>query len=296
MGVDSAYYALITSPQADNDTAAVIGYDTPVAIDGTIKIGLKNNNSEETLFADNGPYATAQAFSGVEVEIEIAEASLAQIAVFTGATYSGGQLLQSGDDLPPYLALMFRALKADGSYRYVALLKGRLTPVDDTLETKSDKVKFQTVTLKGTFIMRQFVETSGGAAGKSLYKKSSDDGTDWFTVANLVGASISALTVTPTPADGASSVSKATPGIKWTFNNKITSAYVNAGNFSVTEADGTAVAGTLALSSDQREVAFTPTSALDATTTYIMLASSNVKDIYGQQKASNTISDFTTGS
>lgn len=292
MGVDSVYYALVTE-----DSESTISYETPVAIDGTVKIGLKPSLNEETLFADNGPYATAQAFGGVEIEVEIAEATLAQIAVLTGAGYSGGVLTQSGSDVAPYLALMFRALKSDGNYRYVAFLKGKLTPSDESLETKSDKVKFQTIKLKGNFINRQYVEVAGGSSGKALYKKSSDDGTSWFTAANLTGASISALTCTPTPTAGASGVSKTAPGIKWTFNNKITSAYVNAGDFQVFRADtGAAIAGTLALSSSQLEVSFTPTSSLNGSTLHLMVASNNVKDIYGQQVGANTSSTFTTAS
>lgn len=291
MGVESCYYALLTS-----DTAAAIAYSAPVAIPGAVSISAKTNSSDEILYADDGPYATASSFGGIDVEVEIAEATLDLVAALTGASYSaGGTMYQSDEDSAPYLALMFRALKADGTYRYFALLKGKLTPVSDKFETKGDKAKFQTVTFSGSFITRQFVETAGGASGKSLYKLVSDDSSVavWMTAANLTGASISALTCTPVPADSGSGI-VVSSNMTWTYNNAIDPDFATNDYFTVTKADGTVVAGEVSIDATNKIVTFNPDSNLGSSTVYIAIASNAVKDVYGQQVGSNTVANWTT--
>ena len=56
----------------------------------------------------------------------------------------------------PYLAIGWRFLKANGKYRYVWLLKGKLSQEEEEGETKKDKPNFQTTKLKGSFIERDF--------------------------------------------------------------------------------------------------------------------------------------------
>ena len=288
VGVDSCHYALLTT-----DLTGSIAYETPVAIPGLVSISAKANNSEETLYADNGPYATNSAFGGIDLEIEIAETTLELYATLTGATYSGGQLYQSSADTAPYIALMFRALKSDGNYRYFALLKGKLTPADEDFATKTEKTTYQTVKFSGTFINRTYVEVTGDIAGKTLYKKVSDTGTNWFTAANLTGASIDALTCTPVPADGAGSI-EVTANLTWTYNNAIDDAYASGDYFSVSKADGAAVAGAVSIDATCKVVTFNPTESLAGSTVYIATASNAVKDVYGQKVGANTVTNFTT--
>jgi hypothetical protein len=64
----------------------------------------------------------------------------------------------------------------------------------------------------------------------------------------------------------------------------------------VTKNDGTAVAGALSLDATKKIVTFDPSSNLDASSTYIAIATIGVHDIYGQSMAANSVINFATES
>ncbi|MFC5773690.1 MULTISPECIES: phage tail tube protein [Ectobacillus] len=100
-------------------------------------------------------------------------------------------------------------------------------------------------------------------------------------------------TVTTNPIDGATGFAVGS-NIVWTFSEAIQSSLVTDANFFVTKADGTPVAGTLALSAGNTVVTFDPTANLTAATDYIAVATRNVKDVAGNALAANSITNFRT--
>jgi hypothetical protein len=102
-----------------------------------------------------------------------------------------------------------------------------------------------------------------------------------------------APTVTISPVDGATGVN-VTANIVWTFSEAIKSGLITYGNFLLTKADGTAVAGVLTYNAGQTEITFNPTSSLDGASVYIAIASKNIEDVNGNALASNSVVNFTT--
>jgi len=147
IGVDQLHYALCH----DGDVET---WDTPVALKGVISANVNPNSSQETLFADDGPYETGTTTGNIEVEINKAQLTIQERAVLLGHAYdaSTGTLKSKASDVPPYVAIGFRTLKSNGSYRYVWLYKGKFTDPEDQNETKGDGINFQTDTINGQFL------------------------------------------------------------------------------------------------------------------------------------------------
>lgn len=145
IGVDKLHYSICT----DGDTET---WAAPVALKGVINVNINPNTSQETLFADDGPYESSATLGQVEVEIGKAQLTLEERGILLGHTYANGVLTSKSSDVAPYVAIGFRTLKSNGDYRYVWLYKGRFQDLEDSNETKGDSVNFQTDTLNGQFL------------------------------------------------------------------------------------------------------------------------------------------------
>lgn len=152
IGVDHTVYALLTDDPIDGGSAT---YAAPVRIPGTIAANINPNSSNETLFADNGPYETASTIGKIELGLNVADLDLDTQAALLGHTVTeDGVLIRKAGDTPPWLAVGFRSLKSNGSYRYTWLAKGKFSAPEQNNETKGDSIAFQTPTINGSFVKR----------------------------------------------------------------------------------------------------------------------------------------------
>jgi phi13 family phage major tail protein len=201
IGCDNAVGALIYEA---TDGTPTFGPITPLP--GLIKLTINPNTSAETLFADDGPGETASTTGKIEVEIEKANLSTLEKAfIFGHAIDINGSLVYGASDVPPWLAIGFRTMKGNGTYRYVWLYKGKFIDGEDTNETKGDSINFQTETIKGNFVR---LDKSYTVAGKQVkpYKLEIDEEhpganvnviTQWFSQVILPGVAIAAPVTAP---------------------------------------------------------------------------------------------------
>lgn len=147
IGCDHLVYAPLTK-----DDGTTLTYGTPVALPNVMKININPNPSSETLFADDGPAETAATLGKIEVEIDKAALTLVEKAALLGHQKdANGVLMYGSNDSAPNVAIGFRTLKSNGTYRYVWLLKGKFMEPEDNNETKGDSISFQNDTIKGEF-------------------------------------------------------------------------------------------------------------------------------------------------
>jgi phi13 family phage major tail protein len=150
IGLRDVYYAkLKTDPVGGTAT-----YDTPVRIVGAISANVNPNSSAASLFADDGPQDTAATLGEISLELNMSDLPLATQAELLGHTVEGGVLKKKGGDVPPWVAIGFRTLKSNGSYRYYWLNKGKFATPEEDLKTKGDSIEFQTPTITGSFVKR----------------------------------------------------------------------------------------------------------------------------------------------
>ena len=192
IGLRDLYVAIL-----NEDTAAATSYETPERIIGAITANVNPNSSSATLFADDGPMDTASTLGEIELELGTYDLPLPTQAKLLGHSYdeTTGLLKKGANDVAPWVAVGFRSLKSDGSYRYFWLTKGKFRPTEENIETKGDSVNFQTPTITGSFAKRvsddqwELVAESSNPQSAALINT-------WFTVATLNVNSASTIAVT----------------------------------------------------------------------------------------------------
>lgn len=157
IGLTNLHYALLLTDVAPaGETAGSSTYATPVRITGAISANFSPNASNDTLFADDGPYDTASTLGAMSLELNVADIPAKDRAVLLGATYdeATGVLKQSSEDIPPYVAVGMSVKKSSGADRYIWYLKGKFTAPDENNQTKADSINWNTPTITGNFLKR----------------------------------------------------------------------------------------------------------------------------------------------
>ena len=180
VGLSALYYATLTS-----DASGGVVYGTPTIITGIITANINPNSVIETLFADDGPLEVSTQLGNIEFELNVADIPLNIQAVLLGHTISAGIMERIASDIPPWVAIGFKALKSNGNYRYAWLYKGKFKEPELNHETKDDSVNFQTLTIVGNFAKRDYDDKWLKQADEDESGYQTATGTDWFTNATI---------------------------------------------------------------------------------------------------------------
>lgn len=139
IGLDNFYVAELTE---DNSTETT--YDTSQRIINITQANINFNSSLATFFADNGPAVAYSQMGDVEVNINVADLTPSEYALLTGASRTDKGVVELDVEAsPPELAVGFRAMKSNGEYRYMWLMKGKFSVPNANHQTKESSVNFQ---------------------------------------------------------------------------------------------------------------------------------------------------------
>ncbi|WP_433943463.1 major tail protein [Paenibacillus sp. SN-8-1] len=152
VGLQDVYYAKLTK-----DDSTGVTYDTPKLMSPAITANVSPTINSATLFGNDGPILTSNALGEITVEIGVADIPFDVYADLLGATVKAdGLLVDNADDEAPEVALGYKRTMSDGTFRYVWLLKGKFQLPSDEATTKQGEVNFQTPTITGKFLKRQY--------------------------------------------------------------------------------------------------------------------------------------------
>lgn len=292
LGVDSVYYALVTQDDAD---AYVAG--TPAYLAPAMTISQEPAVNTKTQYADNQPFDAMTSEGETVLSVEVTGVPLEILAELLGRVYDqvNGMMFDNGGT-PPYVALGFRSLKSDGEYRFYWFLKGQFAPPTEEIATKTDTPDPKSVTLTYTAIRTTHQFDLDGSITDTVKRVMGDtadavfDETGWFTAVKVpVVGSYSAISCTPSPADGATGVSTSA-NVTLTFNNALATG--TTGIALVNDATAAVVACAITISANLKVITIDPTSTLSASTKYLVVVA-GATDIYGQTLPT-TVYDFTT--
>ncbi|WP_440894973.1 major tail protein [Amphibacillus sp. Q70] len=176
IGLRDIYYAIITSDDEDGTE-----YETPKRMGKAMTANVQPAFNTGELRADDGVSETAESrgITTVVVNTDDLQPSV-QADVLGKKVNDDGVLIDSEDDRPPYLALMFRAEKANGNYRHVVLYRGKFTPPENNYETKQETPAFQTPTVNGRFLRRISDNKIGAQVDEDGEDVSLDIIDNWF--------------------------------------------------------------------------------------------------------------------
>lgn len=150
IGLTELYYAVLQTDPVGGTPV----YGAPQRIPGVITANFSPNASNDTLFADDGPYETASTLGAMTLELNVADIPAADRAILLGQTYENGILSASSEDIPPYVAVGMSVMKSNGFKRLIWYLKGKFTAPDDNNQTKADSINWNTPTISGNFLKR----------------------------------------------------------------------------------------------------------------------------------------------
>lgn len=150
IGLKDVSFAKLLTDVVDGATT----YDAMKKYERSVTAKITPKQDSETEYSDDSIEDIVSSFNSIDVEIELNTLSLETRAFLQGAKVVNGILIESKEDIPPFVAMSFRSKKANGKYRYVCLFKGKFDITEDNFEIQADKVKSQTAKIKGTFVAR----------------------------------------------------------------------------------------------------------------------------------------------
>ena len=291
VGLRDLYYALVTQ-----DDASAYAAGTPAYLAPAVTANLAPAVNTETIYADDGPFENIVSEGATEIEMEVTEIPLQQLAQITGVVYdpTTGAMLDNGGT-PPEVALGFRAKKSNGSYKYYWFLKGKFTKPSEEKQSDSDTPNPKMAKLKFTALKTVYQWTMDTTVDgvKRVVVDEDVPGTtvvaDWFdnVVVPAYGGA-AALTLTASPLDNATGVVvSVSPTL--TFNNALATG---VSGVLLTKADGTVVASAITIDAARKVITINPDSNMSASTVHL-ISIAGATDIYGQTYA-NTVISFTT--
>jgi phi13 family phage major tail protein len=289
VGLSDLHYALLIS---DTDVGAT--YAAPVAIPGAITADINPNPSSGTLFADNAPAESATTIGEIELTLNPKELTIEQQAELLGHAVVGGVMKRATTDEAPEVAIGFKALKSNGSYKYVWLLKGRFQVPELKNKTKEATVDFQTPVIVGKFLARNY--------DKAWIKETDEDhpdyvpatGTNWFTQVEAADDTTAPTVTLTSPLDAAIDVAIDT-NIEWTMSEDLTASTVSTRSVLLIKAsDGSVIAGAVSYSAATDKITFNPDANLANSTAYIAILTTAITDLAGNHLAAPNVINFTT--
>ena len=270
-----------------------VTYDDPQAFTKRLmKVVYAHEATTEKQFADDQTVALYDENGDITITIDVTDFTEDEYATVMGQTMSNGIRSPLDSDTKPYFCVSFKAKKRDGGYKYFKFLKVLFTEPDGELETKKGPKSPQTDKLVGTCIQRLYDGRRKRIADDGADTWIAATGTEWFTSADISPDS-TAPTVTIDPLGDATDEAITTT-VEWTFSKVMLESTITTANFTVIDALGVTVAGTIALDATEKVVTFTPTASLDNALVYVTNVNLNVKDKANLPLAAASSTIFTT--
>lgn len=181
VNIKNFHYALLTK-----DDSTGVTYDTVNAIPGLMSLKMTPSLAEGKLYGDGIVRDQMSKIDSIAVEMEINKVPIEDRAAMLGQTCTNGVIEESESDEAPYLAIAFEIEKTGSGAEFVWLYKGKLSPIEDNTQQKTNSLTYQSQTAKFEFVPR---ENDG-----KIRKFADSDGTGYVDV------SATWFTAVPVPA------------------------------------------------------------------------------------------------
>lgn len=162
-GIQKLYYAVLTK-----DDSLGLTYETPKYLKGIKKIQISPIYSEGTYYEESQLAFEEKNLDGYEVTIDITDVADEDLSELFGYELcQEGGYVQGNSDVGKEIALLVKAKKAHGGFRYIVLFKGRLATGETSIEGEEGSPNYQAQTLSGKFVNTEFT-------GKAKYTVDND--------------------------------------------------------------------------------------------------------------------------
>ena len=149
-GVTDVYYALMTT--MDGPSTAPV-YGTPAVAGKTIEIQITPNYTEGKVYASNVATRREQRVDSYQVAFNADQLipSVRQVLLGRTAGTDGVELIK-GNQVAPWVAILFAVTLDDNTKEYWVMYKGRFAEPTSTHHTRNDGDSYQYPQITGTFV------------------------------------------------------------------------------------------------------------------------------------------------
>lgn len=159
IGLTNLYYAFLDEtkdePIGVSSTGTIEGlYQDPIRLAGAITANFSPASSNDTLFADDGPYEVGSTLGAMTLELNVADLEPKHRAALLGEDTEAGIVVSNTTHTPPWVAAGMSVKKSNGTSRLLWYLKGKFTAPDENNQTKADSINWNTPTITGNFAKR----------------------------------------------------------------------------------------------------------------------------------------------
>ncbi len=152
VGLEKLYVAEIIK---DDETG--VEFDTPRYLEGVREIAINPSMNTEPFYAENVEWMSETTLESIEVEIDITDLKDEEEAFLLGhKVATEGGIIKSADDIAPDVALLYKANKGKGEYRYQILYKGTFSLSEDGAKGKEGTTDYRSRALAARFAPLRF--------------------------------------------------------------------------------------------------------------------------------------------
>lgn len=180
-GVDKVWIAEVTEDSEENYTCG-----TPEHLAPAGELSTTANSDKATKFYDNIPFLVVLSEGSTDLTLTCPVLPLSMQSKVTGKYYdqTTGALMDSGQPVAKYFAMMYRERFLDGTYRYVVRHKVSISIGDQSNKSLDDTTDSNGMTLNISSITTQHVFEKTKSPSKALIVDERDDKADlstWYT-------------------------------------------------------------------------------------------------------------------
>lgn len=148
IGIDRLYYAEVIS-----DTDSTLTFGEVKQLEGVRELTINPRTNSSKLYAENQIFYSDSTLDGIEVGIDLADVETADVAKILGHEISSqGGIIKKATDNAPYVALLYRAQKANKADRYGILYKGKFDLPQENNKTMEGTVDYKTFEMQANFL------------------------------------------------------------------------------------------------------------------------------------------------
>ncbi|MBP1044845.1 phage tail protein [Enterococcus sp. BWM-S5] len=160
IGINGLYWFEMDVETDQENAAQAPTYKEPIKLAKAIQLTLTPQLAEGNLYADDSIDETETAVTSYDVSLNINDLLPDKEALLLGRQKDSlGGVKATTEDSAPYGALAFRMPRSKGvggGYQYRILYKTRFQPFTEDAQTKGESINYQTPTLTGKSISRDY--------------------------------------------------------------------------------------------------------------------------------------------
>ena len=178
-GILDIYFALMTGTDSQYVRPT---YGSPDVLGKTIEATITPNYKEGKVYASNVATRNEKRVDSYTVSLNLDKIPYAKRETVLGRDKdSNGVQIIKGNQVAPYLAIMFALTLDDGSKELWVLYKGKFSEPSQTGHTDSDSMTYQHPTIEGTFVRREYDDALAAIAATADEEVMATVEAGWFT-------------------------------------------------------------------------------------------------------------------